>query len=183
MASVWKDRRSKFWVGCFTDRNGRRLKRSTRATNRREALRIAEGWEDVARRLRTVRQVRAVVADLHKAITGEEFISPSTRDFFNGWLERKGPEVAPSTMAFYRHSLGAFLAFLGEAADKPLDGVTLAELTAFRNHRLKVVAARTANHDLKALRAVFKAAKREGALIDNPAEFLDAARVSAAERK
>jgi integrase len=127
--------------------------------------------------------VRAVVVELHKSITGDELVFPSVRVYLGEWLERKGPEVAASTLAFYKHTIGAFLAFLGEDADKGIDGVTLAHLTGFRNDRLKRVSARTVNHDLKGLRGIFKAAKREGLLIENPAENLDTVRVSAAEKK
>jgi len=183
MASIIKRPESRFWIGSFTDRDGRRLKKSTKSTNRKEAMKIVEGWEDVARRLRTSRQVRAVVAELHKSITGDELVFPSVRAYLEGWLERKGPEVAKSTLAFYTHTVGAFVGYLGEGAEMGIDALTLAHLTGFRNERLKKVGARSVNHDLKGLRGMLKAAKREGFLIENPAENLDAVKVSAAEKQ
>lgn len=183
MASLIKRSDSKYWIACFTDREGRRLKRSTKATNRREALKIAEGFEAVALRLTRARHVRVVMSDLHKSITGDDLVFPTVRAYLEGWLERKGPEVAKSTLAFYSHTVGAFIGYLGEDAEMPIDGVTLAHLTGFRNERLKQVSAMTVNHDLKGLRGIFKAAKREGVLIENPAEHLDAVRVSAGEKK
>jgi hypothetical protein len=32
MASLWKHPKSQFWTACFTDDNGRQLKRSTKLT-------------------------------------------------------------------------------------------------------------------------------------------------------
>lgn len=183
MASLIQREKSKIYVACFTDRDGRRLKRTTKSKNRREALKIAEGFEAVALRLTRARHVRIVMSDLHKSITGDDLVFPTVRAYLDGWLERKGPEVAKSTLAFYSHTVGAFIGYLGEDADKPIDGVTLAHLTGFRNDRLKRVSARTVNHDLKGLRGIFKAAKREGVLIENPAENLDTVRVSAAEKQ
>jgi hypothetical protein len=39
-----------YCFGCFTLPDGRRTQRSTKTTNRREALRIASEWEEAARR-------------------------------------------------------------------------------------------------------------------------------------
>ena len=183
MASLIQREKSKIFVACFTDRDGRRLKRTTKSKNRREAMKIAEGFESVALGLMRARHVRVLMSELHKTITGDELVFPSVRAYLDGWLERKGPEVAKSTLAFYTHTVGAFIGYLGEDADKPIDGVTLAHLTGFRNDRLKKVSARTVNHDLKGLRGIFKAAKREGVLIENPAENLDTVRVAAADKQ
>ncbi len=183
MASLIQREKSKIYVACFTDRDGRRLKRTTKSKNRREAMKIAEGFEAVALGLMRARHVRVLMSELHKSITGDELVFPTVRVYLNGWLERKGPEVAKSTLAFYSHTVGAFVGYLGDDADKSIDGVTLAHLTGFRNERLKQVSARTVNHDLKGLRGIFKAAKREGVLIENPAENLDTVRVSAAEKQ
>jgi hypothetical protein len=38
--------RSKFWYYCYRDTNGRRLKKSTKETDRRKARIICEGFEE-----------------------------------------------------------------------------------------------------------------------------------------
>jgi hypothetical protein len=45
VASLWKHPESKFFFACFTDRTGRRLKRSTKETGRAKAQRIADAFE------------------------------------------------------------------------------------------------------------------------------------------
>ena len=45
------------------------------------------------------------------------------------------------------------------------------------------VAAKTANHDLKALKMLFKSARRDGVLTENSAEFVDTIRQRATTPK
>jgi len=176
MASLWKDQRTKNWVACFTDRDGRRLKKSTHTAKRTEALKIAAAMEDSARRARTSRKVREVIANLHREITGDDLVFPTVREYVATWLARKGPETASSTLAFYTKSTSNFIACLGEGADKPIDQITSAHITSFRNARAKVVATKTANHDLKSIRMLFKAARKDGFVFENPSEAVDTLR-------
>ena len=117
VASLTKRPTSQFWVACFTDRHGRRLKRSTATGDRKTAQKIAEEYETAARRKRTALQVRKVITQLHREITGDEVSQNSLRNFLDGWLETKAPEIANSTLVFYRNAANKFLAFLGDAAD------------------------------------------------------------------
>ncbi len=175
MASLWKHPHSKYWVACFTDTNGRRLKRSTKTTNRKEAQKLAEAFEEAARKKRTATQMRRVIADLHQELTGEEVKNVLVRDYVEEWLTKKGPETAPSTLDFYRKSAGAFVQYLGDD-DHGLDGVTPQTLTAYRNAEAKRVSSKTANHRLKVIRMVFRSARRDGLIADDPAEFVDSVR-------
>src|SRR5947208_633802 len=47
MATVVKDSRgrSKYWIACYTDSAGRRLKKSTKLTNKKKALEVALSLE------------------------------------------------------------------------------------------------------------------------------------------
>ena len=45
MSSVWKHPKSQFWTACFTDENGRQLKRSTKLTDRAKAMSMAQKFE------------------------------------------------------------------------------------------------------------------------------------------
>ena len=45
MASVWRHPKSQFWTACFTDDNGRQLKRSTKLTDRNKATLMAQKFE------------------------------------------------------------------------------------------------------------------------------------------
>jgi integrase len=71
-----------------------------------------------------------------------------------------------------------FIAFLGPDADRDIAEITHEHLNRFRNEQLKAVAARTVNHDLKHLGMLFRDAKEEGYVIDNPSEFVKRAKIT-----
>ena len=176
MAFIWKHPQSQYWIARFIDLQGKRRNRSTRVAaqekKRKEAQRIAEAYEDAATKGRTSRHVRKVIADLHKEITGNDLPSHSFREFSASWLERKAPEVAPGTLAFYRGAITKFTTFLATKADAELADITSEDVVAFRNHEAKTLAPKTVNHDLKALRMLFRAGRRDKVIVDDPCEFV-----------
>lgn len=180
MAYLVKHPRSRFFSAVWRDANGKQIRRSTKALDRKTATRIAGEYESASLKHRTSRQVREVIASLHRDVTGDDLAFPSVKDYIAGWLERKAPETAASTLAFYRKSTGNFLSYLGDAAEKTIDQITSKDIVGFRNSRVKMVAAKTANHDLKAIRMLFKAARKEGFVYENPAEDVDTVRVRGA---
>lgn len=173
MASIWKDKRTAYWVACFTDRNGRRLKKTTRETDRRRAEKIAEEYERVARTKQTMRTVRDTIGHLAKEIWGVEATSISMRDYTTRWLEDKRPSTAPSTMDFYEKSVEKFTKFLGILADERIEDIEREHVRKFRAEISTTLAAKTINHHLKLIKMVFKSARREGLVIDDPTEFVD----------
>ncbi len=62
MASIWKHPKSQYWTAHFVDANGRRLKRSTKSTDRKTATKLAEQFEEAARKKRTLKQAQSGVA-------------------------------------------------------------------------------------------------------------------------
>ena len=183
MASLTKRKTSKFWVACFTDRTGRRLKKSTGTTDRRAGQRIADAYEEASNKKRTARQVRDVIAALHKEITGDDLPSVSFREFSESWLARKAPEIAPGTLSFYRGAVTKFTAFLGAKADAELAEITTDDVVSFRNHEAKTLMAKTVNHDLKCLRMLFRAGRRDKAIVDDPCEFVSVTKKGSAVRR
>ena len=49
MASLWKHPKSRFWTACYTNSEGRQVKRSTKLTDRRKALKVAQEFEELER--------------------------------------------------------------------------------------------------------------------------------------
>jgi integrase len=176
VASLTKRPTSRFWVACFIDRHGRRLKRSTATVDRKRAQKIADEYEAAARRKRTALQVRRVITQLHHEITGDEVSQTSLRSFLDTWLERKAPEIAPSTESFYRNAASKFIRFMGPMADADVTEVTREHITRFRNEEAKRWAPKTVNHEVKFLRMVFRNARRDAIVGDDPAEFVDTVR-------
>ena len=124
MASLTRKPRSKYWFACFRDVNGKQRRRSTRQTDRKKALKVAEQFEQVGRRKLAPRTVRESLAELYREIYGETLPAATVRKFIAEWLHTKQPEVSAGTLAFYKKSTVKFLEFSGSAADLDLASVT-----------------------------------------------------------
>ncbi|MGA8655133.1 MAG: site-specific integrase [Chthoniobacterales bacterium] len=169
MAGVWKRHNSKNYAAVFRDKNGIRRCVSTGTSNRREARKIADTYEAAARTKRTLLQTQKVIERLHEEMTGETISRVTIRSRVVDWLATKKPEIASASLAFYQNSLGKLLDFLGPKADAPLSEVTKADIIAFRNRLLTQVSAKTANHDLRAVKTLFKSAREDDVIVEDPA--------------
>ena len=172
MASLRKIPGCKYWIACISVGIRRRTQRSTRETNRQKAQKIADQYEEVARKQMTAQQVQRVVTSLYKEITGTELPNGDVKAYFEGWLKRKKPEVSHSTRAFYENKTKLFLDFLGAKCALPISNISSAEIHSFRDHEGARVGSKTVNHNLKFLRMVFSSARREGYIVDNPCELV-----------
>jgi integrase len=139
-------------------------------------MKIAEQFEQVGQRKLPPRTVRETLADLYREIYGEALPVATIRQFVEGWLKTKKPEVSPATLAFYQKSTTKFLEFLGPSADLDLASLTRATLVEFRNSVAAKNSSVTTNADLKTIKMIRRAAKREGYIVEDPAEFVDTVR-------
>ena len=188
MPCVIKRPDSKNWIACFTDINGRRLKRSTKIAaierERLKALKIAEQYEEAACKKRTAAQVRRVIADLHSQITGENLPFQSFRVYLAGWLAEKQGETAKATMHFYSSNAEKFLIFLGDRADKDISEITKKDILDFRRMEAeRGLAPKTINHSIKFLRMVFAKAWVDDVISDTPAKSVKALKKSREKAK
>jgi integrase len=130
---------------------------------------LAEYYEAAYARKRTARQIREVIASAYTEITGEQLVNKSPRSS-HSWLAAKRHEVAESTLEFYKKAADKFLTHLGPLADADLAEISREHVLDFRNREAEKFAPKTVNHDLKAVKMLFLAAKRDGLIADNPAE-------------
>ena len=178
MASLRRHARSPFFFACFTGEDGKRYQRSTgirangTVTARRQAQKIADEFEDVARRKQTARQVQKVFHEIYQEVTGDVLPDQSLRQFTENWLKDKKGAIAPRTLGFYRSRVDSFLADLGRRADMPVFQITEADVRAWRDGESNRVSASTTNHGLKVLRMLFGDAKKRNLIAENPAEAL-----------
>lgn len=172
MACIWKHPKSKYWIARFYDLNGKRRNRSTKSEDRKEARKLALAYEDAARRKRTALQSRRVIAALHKEITGEGLPVSTVKEFFNRWLQTKSRETKPATMETYKNETRKFLTFLGERANGDIAEITKEDILAYREDQAKTLSAKTVNNGVKLLRMIFKSAREDATISDNPAEFV-----------
>ncbi len=176
MASLTKKKGSKFWFACFRDVNGRQRRKSTRTATRQKAVLIARQYEGVGQKKLPPRTVRETLAELYREIYGEELKAATARQFIASWLKTKEPETAAATLASYRKSTAKFLEYLGPIADLDLAAITQRLVVEFRNSLLAKNAPATVNADLKAVKMVCRAAKRDGYILEDPSAFVDSVR-------
>ena len=173
MASLWKHPQSKYWVACFTDHTGRQRKKSTKETNRKEALKHAEKLEGAYRKARTSSQMQKALMEAHREITGEEIERISFASYRTQWLASKTAEgCAAATVKFYTHATSRFETYLGLDAREPIGNIHRERVERFRNELEASLSAQTTNHQIKGLRMLFKAALEAGLLAENPAAFV-----------
>ena len=173
MASVVKRKKSRFWTACYTSRDGRQLKKSTKTTDKNQATEIAIELERVERRAMqgtiTTNQFKKVLNDVSEKINGDTLIAPSTEVYLNEWLNGVRARSAPATLERYQTSVKHFLASLGEKAQKPITSITPRDVELFLNSRLDAgVAPKTAIVDLKTINVAFRQADKYGDIEKNP---------------
>jgi transcription initiation factor TFIIIB Brf1 subunit/transcription initiation factor TFIIB len=81
MASLIRKPRSKFWFACFRDANRRQRRKSTKTSDRKKAIKIAEQYEQVAQRRMPARTVRETLAELYREIYNESLPTATVRGF------------------------------------------------------------------------------------------------------
>lgn len=173
MASVFKPKNSRYWTACFTSRDGRQLKRSTKCEQKSQAVEIAIEIERVERRAMqgtlTSTQLKKVLNDVSEKVTGDTLIAPTTEVYLNDWLEAAKVRLSPETAVRYGISVKLFIEEMGEKAKKPITAVIPSDIAKFVNARLKAgVAPKTAIVDLKTINVAFRQAEKYDIILKNP---------------
>lgn len=174
MASLRRLPSSSNWIACFIGADGKRYQRSTgikadgTMISRRQAQHIAEEYEDIARKKKTVRQIQRVLSDLYEDISGDALPDSNAQEFANRWLSSKQAEIRPHTLVFYRIKIDAFMKFIGAKATGPIRELTTEDVRRWRDSEAKRLTPATANHGLKCIRMFFAAARRVNLIADDP---------------
>lgn len=178
MASLLRKEGSKYWFVAYRDAAGRQHRKSTATTDRKKAERIAQTYQELHQRKIKPHRVRETIAAIVREVYGEDVPSATVRQFITEWLKTKRPEVTAGTLRSYEKSARKFLEYLGSAADSDIANIRKASIAGFRNQLHQVLAPVTVNIDLQFVKSVFRAAKRDGYSLEDPAEFVDAVRAS-----
>ena len=181
MASITKDAhqppKSPFWIACFngigSDGRVRRLKRSTKTTDRKLAQKMADEWEALEKlageKRLTESQCRKVIAQMYERTVGEPLHFKTAREYLTEWVESKKNETELRAWLKYDQIVTDFLAHIGVKADRLLREITPADIRSYRDAlKRKGLAAPTVNHAVKILRMPFKAAHDAGYIDINP---------------
>jgi len=169
MASLRRLPGSRFWIACYTGKDGKRRQRSTKMTDRTKAKKVADSYEAAYRRTQTETQVRRVMADIFQDVHGESLSHHTLDQWFDRWLERIKPEVDDSTHVCYSGMARLARKFAPEMCGKMLDRVETKHVLEFRARLVAERSRRTTNQNLKVLRQCLKSAWMEGLIPENPA--------------
>ena len=180
MASLHRDPRGKspFWYCAFTDSNGIRRYKSTKETKRKQAEAVATGWQraaDLSRR-GTLTQIQAlkVVSEIYENANQEPLNSADTATYLRDWITSKKLTAAAGTARRYGDVIEAFITQLGDKAKRNLAGLVPRDIAAFRDEQVKGGRAnKTANMAVKTLRIALNVARKQGMILNNPAEAVD----------
>jgi integrase len=110
-------------------------------------------------------------------------MSVPVREYVGGWLRDQAGAVAESTLAFYRGALNGWLQWLGPRAEQGIDLIGREDVAAWRATEMARVRAKTVTQRIKALRAVMRAALRDGMIAADPTDGVRAPKAPARERK
>lgn len=168
-----KGKRKKTWYAIFRDLNGRQRWVKLESKTRQDAQKAADVLEDTSKRRKSAQHIRAAFADLYHTFYGEGSPVSTVRTFMTSWLNQKKPETSQGTYLAYKKTVEAFLAALGPRADGDIAEVTRKDLVEFRNALATNRASDTTNRYVVTLRMIFRAAHRDGFVLENPAEHVD----------
>ena len=179
MGSLHKrsDGKSRFWWASWYGPDGRQMWRSTKCTDRNDAMQILAKWEGITNRARdgllTEEQVRRVAADIYLRATGDTVKRQTVKEFLEGWGKRKELELADASAGEYKRIAEVFMESIGKRAEKDVSLVTPAQVSAWRDGLAARLAAGTVNKCLKVLRGAWSQATREGLVTSNPFKSVD----------
>jgi len=187
MASVVRRAKSRFWTACYTARDGRQLKKSTKTTDRRAAVQIALDLERVEQQARagtlTTTQLQKVLNDVSEKVTGDSIVGPSIEAYLTDWLAGVDVRNSKGTRERYGNTVRLFLEQLDDRAKKPINTLTPRDFDAFVRRRLAQGAApKTTLIDLKTLGVAFRRAESYGLILKNPVAAVQAPKVESSER-
>src|ERR1700745_1944697 len=110
MSSLIKDskKRSPFWYCCYTAANGKRLKRSTKQTDREKAKEVCRLYvnaeKDIGGGRATEKKIRRVINDVLFRLGEKRLNDPSIKDQLDGWVASKRGSVSDTTLAAYEQT-------------------------------------------------------------------------------
>jgi integrase len=197
MACIWKHPKSVNWFARYRGAEGKTINRSTGTRSRSDAELIARSWEieaarernnqrpdispsgisdAIARAERLAREgrldagtARDLISDLLRAAGQESLDAITHRKWCDSWIASRATSIKKRSKMKYEQSCRDWLAFLKQAADKPLETATELQAVAYRDRLANEgLSPGTINQTIKILRGVYKDALVEGYVARNP---------------
>jgi integrase len=148
---------------------------------------VAESFITASRKLTrgefTESDARAMLDSILVAGRENPISNETTREVFENWLKGKTLSKSGRTADRYKTVVKLFLKQIGAKADRPLATLTVRDVEAFRDARLKNrLSNRTTALDLKIIRGVLEGARRQGLILRNPGQGCELPRAGGSER-
>jgi integrase len=159
------------------DADGRRTQRSTKQSDRRKALAIANQFEKAAKLAAEKRlgeaQARRVLSDIYEITNSEPLASATARAFLTQWPIKKQDSISSRTYQAYTQVARDFIVSLGSKADRDISQISRADVSKYRDQVAAATSSANANKLLKYLRVGLGVAWKDGLMQDNPAAKVD----------
>ena len=182
MPSIHRQPGRPYWFCAFSifdpqTLSSKRVFRSTKTKDKKQALEICRAWHKAALKARNgllnEDSARAIIAqgvsDVLLAASTESLPSASIKSWCESWLRAKAVETEESTQARYKRVIERFTEFLGDAkAKRDLQTLHANDVARFRDREARELSRSTANIGVKVLRVCFGEAVRQGLLTVNP---------------
>lgn len=189
MPSLVRDSRgrSPFWICCYESADGRRLKKTTKQSERTKAMEVCLGI-DRAERLAgagnlTEQTAKKILGEILER-TGQELRSYRVEAWFEKWLADTADTAGESTMERYKQVRREFVDSLGARARLPLASITDDDVRTYRKElQTAGLAAKSCNNAVKCLSASFNRAVRLHIIASNPCTAIDPLPEETATRK
>src|SRR5215831_563068 len=183
MPSIHRQPGRPYWFCAFSifdpqTNRWKRVFRSTKTTDRKQAQGICRTWEKAAIKAHNgklsadaAREVIAQgVSDVFTAANIESLESATIKSWCDKWLEAKSIEAEQSTHERYKRIIERFIESIGVKANRDVSTLQTHDVARFRDREAKERARATANLSLKVLRVCFGEAEKQDLLTVNPAK-------------
>ena len=180
--------RSPYYYCSYTAPDGRRLKKSTKQTDKAKAwevcLTFVNAESAIAKQSATEQQLRKVINDALTRLGERKLTDPTVKEQLDTWIESKKGAVSDATMLAYRQARDLFLEYLGARANRSVRLLTKKDVVEFRDHLLSEGrTASTVNKITKKyLTGPMESARKEGLIDYNPFVAADALKVKKVEK-
>lgn len=177
MSSLHKQPGRPFWFAAYTDQNGKRHFKSTKATDKKQARAICTEWERAVREARrgllTPEKARDViargVAEVFAATHQESLPESKLGAWLDRWLETKRVEASEATVKRYTDIIESFRAFATKQLDRDIASLSATHIAAWRDAEARRLSRSSVNLALKTVRSSFSDAMKKGLITVNPA--------------
>ena len=189
MPCLIKDKtgRSPYWYCSYTAPDGRRLKKSTKQTDKAKAWEVCLTEIAVESAIHsgsaTEKQLRKMINTALERIGERKLSDPSIKEQLDTWIENKRGSVGEATLVAYEHARDLFTSFLGPRALRSVRLLKKSDVVEFRQHlRKEGRTASTVNTIKQYLTGPFESARKEGLIDYNPFVAVDSLKAKKVSR-